>query len=173
MIEVRGVKLTAHDQRTLRGGWGTIHWVACLPMYVPYVAFLAMGLTVSVMVGDLLPPFLLPGFIIGTGLVWWAATIVTWKVVRAEGARAPAGALASDWTLDDAGMTLTNPLVGSRVAWAGMRGVREEKDRFVFLVAPMNNPVLPHRCLQPEQLKALRALLETVRTSGRLGAGVD
>ena len=173
MIEVRGVKLTAHDQRVLRRGWGAIHWAACLPTYVPYVAFLAMGLTVSAMVGDLLPPILLTGFIVGTGLVWWAATLLTWKVVRGAGARAPAGAVASDWTLDDAGVTLAHPLVGSRFAWAGLRDVREEKDRFVFLVAPMNNPVLPHRCLQPEQLTALRTLIQTVRTSGRLGAGVD
>ena len=78
-------------------------------------------------------------------------------------AQAPAGAVASDWMLDDAGVTLAHPLVGSRFAWAGLRDVREEKDRFVFLVTPMNNPVLPHRCLQPEQLLALRSLIQTVR----------
>lgn len=173
MIEVRGVKLTVHDQRVLRKGWGRLHCVACLPTYALLAAFLGLALTVSALAGDVLPSFLVPGFIIATGLGWYVVSLLAWKLIHQDTARAPAGAVASDWALDEAGFALSDPIAGSRFAWAAIRDVREEKDRFVFLVTLMNNPVLPHRCLEPEQLTAMRALIETIRTSGRLGAGVD
>jgi hypothetical protein len=57
--------------------------------------------------------------------------------------------------------------------WRAIKTVIEEADRFLFLVTPGNNPVLPKRNLSSDQVEALRALIQRVEASGRLGAGVD
>jgi len=54
-----------------------------------------------------------------------------------------------------------------------VKAFQEEKDRFLFLVTPAYNPVLPTRLLTDEQKQALRALVADVRARGVLGAGVD
>ena len=51
--------------------------------------------------------------------------------------------------------------------------MRDEKDRFLFLVSPAYNPVLPKRLLDEQQLSDLRELISEIRAGGRLGAGLD
>lgn len=100
-------------------------------------------------------------------------SFVIQRRVMAVARRAPAFGAPTTWRLDEQGVTLTAALVESRLDWRAIVRVAEEKDRLVLAVTPYNNPVLPLRLLSPDQLQAIRDLVETVRASGRLGRGVD
>ena len=63
--------------------------------------------------------------------------------------------------------------IETRIDWRGVKSFVEEKDRFLFLITPALNLVLPKRLLSPEQSTELRALIAEVTVSGRLGTGVD
>jgi hypothetical protein len=67
----------------------------------------------------------------------------------------------------------SNGLQTNDVDWRAIMKVRDESDRFVFLVTPAYNPVLPKRLLGEQQLADLRGLIAEVTASGRLGRGVD
>ena len=174
MIEIANVKPTAAESRPLRFGWGWLHWAYCLP-YVVYIggiltlASIAAGAGVA---GD--------GTRNATALTLLAILIlssISHALVRDAGraasAKAPGAGLASHWTFSEAGLALVTSGSKGFYDWAIIKGVKEEKDRFVFLMTPSANPVLPKRCLSDDQLQAFAALLADLRASGRLGAGVD
>lgn len=141
-----------------------------------YATYLAMALTWIVAhsyAGDALPPGVFLALVCGSLVAWWLGTVAAWRLIRRQTRRAPASGLPSDWAFDEGGVTIVNPLSTTRLDWRAVRDVREEKDRFVFLVLPMNNPVLPRRLLDVAQLETLRNLTASVKSSGRLGAGVD
>lgn len=100
-------------------------------------------------------------------------SFVVQRRIMAVARRAPAFGAPTTWRLDEEGVTLTTALVETRLDWRAIVDVAEEKDRLVLAVTPYNNPVLPLRRLSPDQLQAIRDLVETVRASGRLGHGVD
>lgn len=172
MIEIEHACPNARERRAIQGGWGLVHWVACIPQYVPLIGLAVFGATVSVMVGDILPPYLTPGFLIGTPVVWWLGAVLVQKVIARETARAPAGGTHCRWALDDQGVRIGNELMTSVIDWAAIKAVREESDRFLLLIAPMNNPVLPKRQMTAEQIVALKALIADVTANGRLGRGL-
>lgn len=171
-IEITNVCPTAREGRSLKRGWGAVHW-ACIPYtYAVMIGFLLYGIIVSVLAEDVLPPFLLTGFLIGTGVVWMAAGSLVQFAVAHEGKKAPTGGLAWDWRIGDQEIVFTNGLQTNRCDWRAVKLVREEDDRFIFLVSPGYNPVLPKRLLDKSRLSALRALVDEVRANGRLGAGL-
>ena len=173
MIVIDKVKLSAPEMRPIQGGWGLIHWVACLPVCVPMLAILAFGLTVDSLARDGLSPLLTSGFLIVTLVLWRWSGVLVQRVCAREASRAPAGGLDWHWTIDPQGLVFDNGLQINRLDWRGVKAVREEKDRFIFLVSPANNPVLPLRLLNAGQLEALRSLITQITASGRLGGGVD
>nr|WP_255500214.1 YcxB family protein [Brevundimonas sp. P7753] len=77
------------------------------------------------------------------------------------------------WSIDQQGLLFENGLQSNRLDWAGVKTVQEEADRFLFLVTPSNNPVLPKRLLDGDQMDRFRALVAEAKASGRLGGGVD
>jgi len=173
MIEVDHACPNARERRAVQGGWGAVHWVACIPQYIPLIALAVFGATVNVMVGDILPPFLTSGFLIGTLIVWWLGALLVQTVMAREAAKSPAGGTHCRWTLDLQSIRIDNELMSSVIDWAAVKAVREEHDRFLLLIAPMNNPVLPKRQMTAEQIVAMKALVADVTASGRLGRGVD
>lgn len=144
-----------------------------LPLYGPVLTAVVFGLTVSVLAGDHLPPVLLGGFILGTVMLWAFTSRLTQAVVTSEAAKAPVSGLDWRWTIDDQGLVFDNALQSNRLDWRAVKSVRSDRDRFVFLVTPHYNPVLPTRLLTEAQMAALEALIAEVTASGRLGRGVD
>lgn len=171
-IEIRNVSPTPREFRSFKRGWGAVHW-ACVPYtYAFLFGFLLYGITVSVLAEDVLPPFLFSAFVLGTWLIWLlAAWFVRFASARA-GKGAPAGGLPWDWRIGPEEIVFTNGLQTNRCDWRAIKLVREEHDRFIFLVSPAYNPVLPKRLLDETQLSGLRALVEEVRANGRLGSGL-
>lgn len=171
-IEVRNVCPTGRERRSLRHGWGAVHW-ACIPYtYAVMSGFLLYGIIVSVLAEDVLPPLLFSGFVIGTWLIWMVAGSLVQFAMAHEGKKAPTGNLAWDWRIGGEEIVFTNGLQTNRCDWRAVKLVREEADRFIFLVSPAYNPVLPKRLLDEAQISALRALVDEVRANGRLGAGL-
>lgn len=174
MIEIAGVLPTAGELRPLLRGWGLVHWVACLPTVV-----LGLGLSAITLIAACWDPtndaladaVAVPLVFI---LILWA---VSQRVVQGVMAKAqlsaPGTGLACDWTFDSRGVSFATRLATSRFDWEAVKAVREERDRFVLLVSPGNNPVLPKRQTTDAQQAALRELVDEVRASGRLGRGVD
>nr|WP_316629156.1 YcxB family protein [uncultured Brevundimonas sp.] len=173
MIVVEAVRPTAKELRPLQSGWGALHWVACVPLYIGFVGFLVFGLVALGPNGDAYPPGLLFVFFAGTFLVWAASyRLSAWVNAKATMA-APAGSLDWRWTISEAGLTFDTPLQANRTDWKAIKAMKEERDRFVFLVLPGHNPVLPKRLLTDEQAQDLRTLVDALDRRGVLGAGVD
>lgn len=172
-IEIENVCPNRREARAFKAGWGAVHW-ACIPYtYAFMFGFLIYGVIVSVLAEDILPPFLFSGFLIGTGLVWIFAGWLVQIASAREGKKAPVGALPWTWSIGPTEIVFTNGLQTNRCDWRAIKAVREEDDRFLFLVSPAYNPVLPKRLLSKEQLKNLRKLISDVTNSGDLGRGVD
>jgi hypothetical protein len=173
MIEVEAVEPTAREFRTIRRGWGALHW-ACIPYTYAFLAgFLIYGLAVGAIVGDFLPPFLFSGLLAASWVIWLISGWAVRKVFAAAARKSPTGSLQWRWRIGPDGILFTNGLQSNDVDWRAVKAVREESDRFLFLVTPAYNPVLPKRLLDEAQLTELRSLIEDVRVSGRLGRGVD
>lgn len=172
-IEIRNVSPTPREFRAFKRGWGAVHW-ACIPYTYAFLSGFALyGIVVSILAEDVLPPFLLSGFLIGTWLIWlFSAWFVRFASAR-EARKAPAGSLPWDWRIGPEEIVFTNGLQTNRCDWRAVKLVREEDDRFIFLVSPAYNPVLPKRLLDEGQLSGLRALVDEVRANGRLGAGLS
>ncbi|MFN3838489.1 MAG: YcxB family protein [Brevundimonas sp.] len=173
MIVVEAVRPTAKELRPLQSGWGVLHWIACLPLYVGFVGFLVFGLVAMGPDGDAYPPGLLFVFFGGTFIAWATSFRLTaWVNARAT-SKAPASGTDWRWTLSQDGLTFDTPLQANRIDWRAVKAMQEERDRFVFLVLPGHNPVLPKRLLTEEQSEALRSLVDDLSQKGVLGAGVD
>lgn len=172
-IEIRNVSPTPREFRAFKRGWGAVHW-ACIPYTYAFLAgFAFYGIVVSILAEGVLPPFLLSGSLIGTWLIWLlAAWFVRFASTR-EARKAPAGSLPWDWRIGPEEIVFTNGLQTNRCDWRAVKLVREEDDRFIFLVSPAYNPVLPKRLLDERQISGLRALVDGVRANGRLGAGLS
>ena len=173
MIEVEAVQPNAREYRPVRKGWGTIHWVCAIPANAILVGFIAFGLISTTQRDWYVPPGLFAALLLGSWLVSVAGTHWLRRVSVSELAKSPAGRLAWKWTIDRTGLRFETGLQSNSVEWRGVKSVLDEKDRFVFLVTPAYNPVLPKRLLTAKQLEELAALVSEVQTSGRLGAGVD
>jgi len=173
VIVIDEVEPNAQEVRPIQRGWGLIHWVGCLPIHLPILAAVIFGVTVTALAGDYLPPLLLGGYTIGTVVLWTIASRWAQAVVAAEARKSPVSGLSWRWTIDDQGFAFDNGLQSNRLDWRAIKAIRDESDRFVFLVSPQYNPVLPSRLLGAVELAQLRALIGEVTASGRLGRGVD
>jgi len=173
IVRIDAVAPNAREMRSIKRGWGLIHWVCFLPTYVPLLGIIVLGVTVNLFAGDYLPSFLISATLIGTGLLWLLTTKLARWACAHEARKAPVGGLDWCWTIDAQGFAFDNGLQSNRLDWRGVKAIREDRDRLVFLVSPSYNPVLPLRLLEPDQTEALRQLIAHARVSGRLGAGVD
>ena len=171
MIEIQAVQPTAHEFRALTHGWGLLHWICCLPSLVYWLCFTVFGLMVLSYAGPSVPPELMPAVLVGTYLLSLLATWVVRKVAGEIQKGSPTGLLPWAWRIDGDGVVFDNGLQRNQVDWRAVKAVREQADRFVFLVTPAYNPVLPTRLLREDQKVELRALIAEVVASGRMGAG--
>lgn len=167
---ISGVRPTPRELRQIQRGWGMMHWLMIGPILIPFIGLWTLAIWG---VGPYADGRVLFGALIGTPLAWLAARSLVNASMRRAARKAPAGDLATDWSLDDTGIVLSTALTSSRLSWSALLDVREEADRFVFLLTPASNPALPRRVLTTDQLAALRTLIAEVRASGRLGRGVD
>ncbi|MFC5343948.1 YcxB family protein [Brevundimonas staleyi] len=172
MIEVKNVQPTAREYRMVTQGWGALHWVAVLPVVVFPIGFLVFGLLALGETGDRFPPALMFLAFGVTTVIWMIANALLRDVAVRAMRRSPTGREDWNWRIDADGVVFENALQSNRLDWRGVMAVREEKDRFLFLVTPGHNPVQPMRLLTPEQKTELRALIAEVTASGRMGAGV-
>lgn len=173
MIEVEAVQPTAKEFRSIKRGWGVIHWVCVLPTYAFLMGFLVYGLIASSLADDLLPPFMFSGCLVASWVAWFFGSKAARWAATSEARKSPTGALPWKWSLDSGGVTFSNGLQTNTLNWRAVKTVLEEKDRFLFLVTPAYNPVLPKRLLSEDQLRDIRQLISEVNASGDLGRGVD
>ncbi len=173
MIEVENVQPTAREYRALRRGWGALHWVAVLPLATFQFGFLIFGILALGPHEARYPPLLLFVSFFVTWLVWMIANWMQLKVTVKALDDSPVGGLSWRWQIDAEGIIVSNALQTSTLDWRGVKAVVEEKDRFLFLVTPSSNPVLPTRLMTEAQRTELRALVAEVKASGRLGAGAQ
>lgn len=173
VIRIEAVKPSPHELRSIWGGWGAVHWFACIPMFLPLLVLPV----VLIVIGDMDDASAVQARILGVMF----ATVVLWAVVQRmtpwvysrAGKLAPTAGASYLWEISEAGLEVGSALMASRIDWRAVKAVRQEPDRFVFLLTPMNNPVLPKRVMTAEQIAALNALIVDVTASGRLGRGVD
>lgn len=172
-VEIEDVSPTPREMRPVNKGWGVVHWACVVPTYAPMLGLLIFGFLAIDFADGLIPPGLFGASIIGTWAAWLIGGWWYRRAVMRAHQMAPTGGLGWRWTINESGLRFDTPLQDNRIDWRGIKSVREEKDRILFLVTPMNNPVLPKRLLDPAQLEVLRRLIDEARASGRLGAGVD
>jgi hypothetical protein len=168
-IVIENVKPTPHEMRPVRKGWGGVHWASCLPTYAYLFGLLALGLVV--VVTQALPPGTAEIAVVASLIASWLGQWVLRRSAADAVARSPSANLVWRWSFDADGIAFDNALQSNRLDWRAIKAVQEETDRYLFLVTPMNNPVLPKRLLSPEQIESLQALIAEVRASGRLGSG--
>ena len=174
MIKIEAVQPNARELRPISKGWGAIHWWACLPIYILIVGLCVLVLTVAAMRAyDQALANAVVAIMFATVIAWLLSQSVARKAMAAAQRRAPSAALPCDWTFGEEGVGFVSALAASRYDWRAVVAVREEKDRFVLLISPAYNPVLPMRQLNADQIVALKALIADVTVSGRLGRGVD
>lgn len=170
---VENVSPTPREMRAINKGWGVVHWTCILPHYGPLIALLIFGFLAIDYAEGRIPPSL---FSASIAFAWGALLVGGWwyrrALMRAQ-RKTPTGVLEWRWTIDESGLRFDNALQYNRIDWRGVKDVREEKDRILFLVTPMYNAVLPKRLLSTVQAEDLRRLIDEARSSGRLGAGVD
>lgn len=172
MIKIDGVQPSSRELRPVTGGWGGVHLWAGFPLFIPFIGLCALALVASAYVRDNSQfAQVVIAILFGTFGTWllsqWALHRATFRAMRS----APGGGGIIDWTLTEEAVVFTTPVSTSRLDWAGVKSVREEKDRFILLVTPTNNPVLPKRQLSEAQARDVAALFAAVRASGRLGRG--
>lgn len=174
MIEVRGVQPTARELRPVTRGWGGLHWWHLLYRATPFLGL--WSLAVLIAVEFFWDPWLMKVtalIVVATSVLWVGVALMVNRVTLKAARLAPGGGMVSDWTIDETGLAFGTPTASSRVSWEGIKAVREEKDRIVFLMTPGANPFLPKRQLSEEQQAALRRLVADVTAANRLGRGVD
>lgn len=159
MIVVEAVQPTVHELRPLRKGWGLIHWVMYLPLWVGFIGFGLFGLAALTWSENAFPPLLLIVSLLATYLAWALSVKVVAGLISRVEKRAPVGKPVWRWTLDDRGVTQDAPLQSSFYDWRSIKDVRVEADRFVFLILPGYNPVLPRRLLDAEQERVLEDMI--------------
>jgi len=174
MIEVSGVQPTARELRAVTRGWGDLHWWALASLLTPFVGLWSLALiaiaaapadeALARTVGMVLLATVLAAF-----LSRWLLDRATLRAARS----APGGGMLSDWHIGPDGLDFGTEVSKAYVSWAGIKAVREERDRFVFLLGPHSSPVLPKRQMSEPQITALRDLVAEVVAHGRLGRGVD
>lgn len=171
MIPVRidNVEPTAREMRALNRGWGAIHWVCILPSHAFLLGLLAYGFLAR----DAAPAGLFSAVLVVSWLVLLGGQAISRRASEAAARKAPTGGLTWTWIIDDQFLTFDNGLQVNRVDWRAVKSVNEDRDRFVFLVTPGYNPVLPKRLLDPGQRVDVEALISEAGRTGRLGAGVD
>ncbi len=170
MISVAGVRPTPREMRPIRKGWGAMHAFMLGPILVPFVGLWALACWG---VGPYADRAVLLAALIGTPVAWVVSRLLADRAVARATRLSPASDRAIDWRLDETGIELSNDLFFSRIRWGALVSVREEENRFVFLLTPPGSPILPKRVLTPDQQTELRMLLADLRASGRLGRGVD
>ena len=169
-IDIPSVAPTPKELRPMMRGWGAMHWV-CFPYTFAFlIGFVIYGVAVSSFAEEV-PPFLFAGCLAASWLAWQVSAGIVRRVAADETGKTPTGGLPWDWSMDTEGATFTNGLQTNRFDWRAVKSIREERDRFLFLVTPAYTPVLPKRLLSEQQLSDLRALIAEVRADGRVGAG--
>ena len=168
MIEIEDVQPNAHEFRAIKRGWGFLHWALTVPALVGWLGFAVFGLVVLGMAGPIVPPEILPAALVTTYLIWRLSNWMVRKVAASAQRSSPTGGLPWNWRIDADGIVFDNGLQRNQIDWRGVKAVREEPDRVLFLVTPGYNPVLPTRLLTSEQKADLKALIAEARTSGLL-----
>lgn len=158
MIEITGVQSNPRECRPLTRGWGLLHWTAYLPLLV-----LVGGLSWLTILLSRTDPVWAACILLGTYALFLTACLLHGQVGARTAQGAPAFSLPMTFTLDEDRVTISHPDITSSFAWTVIRSVREDKDRFVFLVSPVSNPVLPKRQMTPDQIEAVRALVARVK----------
>lgn len=172
-LRIENVSPTPREMRPLKRGWGLIPWICLIPTYAYLFGFILFGVAAVDMAEGLVPADVFIACLITTFVVWSVGFWWQRGAIGRATARAPASGQAWLWEIDDNGFIFSSALQTNRMDWRAIKAVIEEKDRFLLLVLPMSNPILPKRLLSTEQTEAFRALLQRQRQSGRLGAGVD
>lgn len=173
VIRIEVVHPNAHDLRPIKGGWGAIHWVCMVPTHAMLLGFVAYGVVSSIQSEGQHIYGLFSAFLVGAVVVTRLGQYWLQAVMTRECADAPTGGLDWTWSIDEKGLQFDTPLQSNRTDWRGVKAAREESDRFIFLVTPGYNPVLPKRQMTADQIAALKTLIADVTASGRLGRGVD
>jgi len=172
VIRIEGVRPLPGELRSISGGWGALHWFACIPMFLPLLVLPI----VLVVIGDMDDASAVQARVLGvmfaTVILWVLVQRMTPWVYSRAGKSAPTAGASYLWEISETGLEVGGALMASRIDWRAVKAVREEVDRFVFLLTPVNNPVLPKRQMTAGQITALKALIADVTASGRLGRGL-
>jgi len=160
LIILENVRPSGRELRQIWRGWGAVHW-ACIPHTNAFIVGFGLYGVASIEWADGLIPT--GAFLMMFGLsyvVWVASGWAVRRAAAAEGSRAPTGGKPWRWTIDHAGFTFDNGLQTNRLAWGAIKSVKEDADRYVLLVTPQNNPVLPKRILDDRQHAEFRRLVD-------------
>jgi len=159
LIVLDDVSPTGRELRQIWSGWGAVHW-ACVPYTNAFIIGFGLYGIASIAWADGLIPT--GAFLMMFGLsyvVWAVSGWAVRKASAAELAKAPTGGKPWRWMIDESGFVFDNGLQTNRLAWAGIKSIKDHADRYVLLVTPQNNPVLPKRLLDDRQHEEFRRLM--------------
>jgi len=158
MIEIDEVQPVGREMRPLWRGWGGLQWL-CIPYtYAFIIGFSLYGIASIEWADGLIPTGAFVMVFALSYVVWFLSGWALRKASAAALAASPTGNRSWRWTIDGSGFVFDNGLQTNRLSWAGIKSVQEDKDRFVLLVTPQTNPVLPKRLLSQEQTDLFRTL---------------
>jgi hypothetical protein len=132
-----------------------------LPLWVGFIGFGLFGLAALKWSENAFPPLLLIVSLLATYLAWALSVKLVAGLISRMEKQAPVGKPVWRWTLDDRGLTQEAPLQSSFYDWRAIKDVQVEDDRFVFLILPGFNLVLPRRLLDSDQVRALEDMIAT------------
>ena len=171
-IRISGVQTKPSDLRPVTKGWGQIHYLFCAHFIWMFPLLIAGAVAINVFGYVDIPVFVLLPLLV-VGFICWRLTN-GWIYRRIMVMTLALPVLApADWTLNEEGVEVVVPLARSFWAWGGIHDVVEENDRFVVLIQPYSNHILPKRCLSAEQLEAVRNLIAAIKAQKRPDHGVD
>jgi len=78
MIEIEAVQPTAREFRSIRRGWGLIHWVCLLPTHAFLIGFVLFGVVALAVSDNTQAHGLFSVFLIGS----WLLSLIGGSVVR-------------------------------------------------------------------------------------------
>lgn len=168
VAEFQRVCLTAQDQAISHSPWPALNRLNGLATLPVVGAPILIGLALSAAGQGSTAAVIAAVIAAACVLTWWGVCLAASRSAARLYASTPVGAAPLDWRFDDTGLVQSSSAIRSETPWDSVVEVKEEVDRFLFLLTPYTTLALPKRFGRDEDVQALRGLVEAARRDGRI-----
>jgi hypothetical protein len=154
-VTVVGVVLSAKERKVRRTPWPALNTInACFSVLIGIVP---VFFWIAAAALDIPRPALL--VLIEVGLGYCFAFLILRQLTRRISKPSVSEGSSVDWSIDETGVRRTSPIFDTYLRREGFAATSEDETRFLFFTSSRAVMPLPKRCLTPEQIGTLRALL--------------